>query len=433
MSRTKESVIRAPERFGILAEDRDPEAYAQFIEASRHKARQFQTNRNVIVLRGHDRPGVLAGATQAVTEMGLNIEAALQGLSYGNGSLVLVTSANREVERDEVESGIRQAGGLAGWESEVVSFSNEPDGIPTNDYRLWYINASHEFKKDLPSLLGRVTRVLGQFECVLVELYSTVRNSRGDAVEHIDINVAVPASVHPGDVRAKLNSLDWTQLSFDPTDRPRFECVADGQIEHAPDNALSLAVLGDARAGLVADVVDVLEHQHDMAVFGCTMAVLEGRTAAIFTIERRDGKAIANAELDGLRASLTKTDRLHVSPWKLAAPGKSDVESVPDQEQDAGDVRGEAPVLLTWYTDERPGVLSKLSEIIGQLSINVERLSARVISDDPICVINMFLRPTAETPDDAFGRLVTNLGDLTQDGWGNGTLGGEATGFGVLY
>ena len=145
-----------------------------------------------LTVLGHDRPGIIAGTTGALAELGLNIEDSTMTLLRGHFAMMLITNGSADAATVEAALvGLTEDGSLSVSVREVPSEAGTPAGAS-------YLLSVHGGDRPgiVSSLAGEVAKVGGN----ITDLTTRLAGDLYVLVAEVDL----PTAADPGALTASL-------------------------------------------------------------------------------------------------------------------------------------------------------------------------------------------------------------------------------------
>lgn len=374
-------VVASAEAIDRVDPDVDQEAYVRFLEEARLAARLQLGRRWAVSLVAADRVGLVADVAEVLRAAKMNIEAASHATIGGSSALSVIASTSELIGEDELAEALCQVEGVSEPRTTVDRLSDPSGPAPTADHTLWHL---HVEAMDRQGVFHRLTSALAERGAWLVRFGTSRITNDGTVHCLIDINAALPPGIDLAELKAgaaaALTDDDVLQLKIEPISAPVEGLLTRRTDPLAASPMMFLSVMGKAQPGLVAAVAEDLDSA-GFSIVGSTMAILEGRTLAIFALS---GAETNLAKVEELVARSAEQFDLHVAAFTPTGPGG---------ESTIGEIRR-----FYCLTQERQGVLSRAARALANAEVNIECMAARVIGNNTsACVINMFVRCSPET------------------------------------
>lgn len=359
--------IGSPEAGDRTSPTVNQDDYVSFLEEARLAVRNRLSRRWAVVIVAPDRVGLIADIAETVSSLGMNVEGATHSTVGGFASVGLVVSSSTNLDSSSLAARLRQVAGVEAdnlWVSRVDDETSSPE-VPNGT--LWNVRVE---AADRTGVFRKVTSVLADFGAWLIRAESATIEDGKRCV--INLNVTLPSGASLAGLKTAVQGILDLQVDFriEPAQAPvrvplRFTRAFNGGLGF-------VSVVGRAKPGLIAAVAsDLATAGLDLVV--STMAILEGRTFAIFAVRSTDGRHIGGA-LD------RSSSEYNLAVRALAAPPE-------EPHFSTGELRR-----VYCLAQERTGVLATLSRSVSEVGGNIECVSARVIGPaTTVCVVNMFV------------------------------------------
>lgn len=125
----------------------------------------------VINVTAVDRPGIVAGVSSAIKNLGGNIESCSQTVLDGYFTLIMTFSLQESVDADELKAKVLQEKGLEGCQAVLFATTEPKKTFETPESNIFVITA---FGKDSEGIVAQFTRYLGDKEINIVDLYGNI-------------------------------------------------------------------------------------------------------------------------------------------------------------------------------------------------------------------------------------------------------------------
>ncbi len=144
----------------------------------------------VINVTAVDRPGIVAGVSSAIKNLGGNIESCSQTVLDGYFTLIMTFSLQECADVETLKAKILQEKGLEGCQA-ILYPTNGEKARETPESNIFVVTA---FGKDSQGIVAQFTRYLGDKEINIVDLYGDI-TPEGDFVligqvevgSHVDV------------------------------------------------------------------------------------------------------------------------------------------------------------------------------------------------------------------------------------------------------
>ena len=148
---------------------------------------------------GRDRPGIVAGISAALLELGGNIDDSQMSILHGQFAVMLVVSVPAEVERDELEGRMAAVAEDLGLEAISVSGIDESAPVSTPTHVLTVYGADH------PGIVHAVSIALADRGANISDLKTRRTGAAEEAVYVMVMEVSVPGD--PAELTAALEEV----------------------------------------------------------------------------------------------------------------------------------------------------------------------------------------------------------------------------------
>ncbi len=154
--------------------------------------------RVAVTVIGADRPGIVAGVTRALYELGCNLEDASSTILSGQFSMMLIVRLPRHADIAQFEHALENTATELGVEVTVSSVSGSGETAPRSTHRITVYGA------DRPGIVYRVSELLASRGVNITELSSRVVGSADHPVYALMLEVDL---ADESGVAAQLNEL----------------------------------------------------------------------------------------------------------------------------------------------------------------------------------------------------------------------------------
>lgn len=348
------------------------EELVAFLEEAQRGARMHAGKRFAVTYLAQDRIGLLADVAGKLAQLDLNVEAASVSTLGPFAVLTFVLSSARSRPITEISSKLEGIGEPQHHRVFVVAVDSGAPTIPTSEYALWHV----ELKTvDRVGVLARTTKFIAEAGGVLVR-FSTSVAKRPDTLEcDISINFALPIGSQATTVIKQITD----DLGKDVVEAPSLVSIASprehitdlSQVSPGLEDALFVCIVGEAKVGLIASVATALAHVK-ANVLSSSMAILEGRTIAVFGIAGIT--EISRADLEGALEEPSRRFRLKFAI--LPSPESGVI------------VPRHTPYKFRLVASEQTGVVAAAARVFATNGVNIESVYARV-AGRPISTCNL--------------------------------------------
>lgn len=125
----------------------------------------------VINVTAVDRPGIVAGVSSAIKNLGGNIESCSQTVLDGYFTLIMTFSLQEKADEETLKTKILQEKGLEGCQAILFATTDEKKTTAAPESNIFVITA---FGKDSEGIVSQFTRYLGDKEINIVDLYGDI-------------------------------------------------------------------------------------------------------------------------------------------------------------------------------------------------------------------------------------------------------------------
>ncbi len=132
----------------------------------------------VINVTAVDRPGIVAGVSSAIKNLGGNIESCSQTVLDGYFTLIMTFSLQEKADEETLKTKILQEKGLEGCQAILFATTDDKKTTEAPESNIFVITA---FGKDSEGIVSQFTRYLGDKEINIVDLYGDI-TPEGDFV-----------------------------------------------------------------------------------------------------------------------------------------------------------------------------------------------------------------------------------------------------------
>jgi glycine cleavage system transcriptional repressor len=142
-----------------------------------------------VTVVGNDRPGIVAGVTRVLYDLGCNLEDVTSTILRGHFAMMLIVRPSKGVTPEAIEEGL---GGVATGLSLVVS------ARAVDDAALDFTAPTHMvsvYGADRPGIVFRVAQLLSDQNVNVTDLTSRVIGEESEPVYALMLEVAVPADL----------------------------------------------------------------------------------------------------------------------------------------------------------------------------------------------------------------------------------------------
>jgi glycine cleavage system transcriptional repressor len=162
---------------------------------------------------GVDRPGIVAALTEALFELGGNLEDVASTILRGHFSMMLVVNAPEGVDAKGLEQGL----GQAAWPLRVaITVRDVESGSISRQRATHYLVV---YGSDRPGIVARLSRLLADRGSNINDLSCRLVGSEDSPVYAMIAEVAIPEDADAEEIEGDIQSIA-EELSVDVTIRP---------------------------------------------------------------------------------------------------------------------------------------------------------------------------------------------------------------------
>ncbi len=125
----------------------------------------------VINVTAVDRPGIVAGVSSAISNLGGNIESCSQTVLDGYFTLIMTFSLEEEADAETLKTAILREKELEGCQAILFATTDEKKTVEAPESNIFVITA---FGKDSEGVVAQFARYLGDKEINIVDLYGNI-------------------------------------------------------------------------------------------------------------------------------------------------------------------------------------------------------------------------------------------------------------------
>lgn len=389
-----------PDAERVVPEGATPDDVVRFLEEARRDVRLYSGRRLAVTALAPDRIGLVADLAERLSFQGLNVEGASQTFIGPFTVLSFVVSSptvqSAEIVREHLLSSAKPAASSPAIL--VVALDPAVDTIPTSDYTSWVIKMDVE---ERVGVLNAIVKPIADVDGVLVRLASSVVEGDGGRRCTVDICFALPPDAEVGSVHRDISEAlgpDVAVPTPSPAGTPASVSPGVGSIPIETEARSVAVIVGDARPGLIESVTARLVTL-DVSILGSTMAILEGRTVAVFAVDVTEEKRV---ELEAALAEPADRFGLHIE-WMQFPDGEVVVPPVPTH-------------FFQMASPERPGQLAGAARTFASHGCNLAGVYSRVVggTSPTSCNVGMLV----SMPEGSAGAVEVALDRLSKSsGW----------------
>jgi glycine cleavage system transcriptional repressor len=152
---------------------------------------------------GKDRPGIVAGVTRVLYELGANIEDASMTRLGGEFTMMLITALPATVSAAKLEKGLQSLQKKLGIQTSAKAIPSDVGAHAKNEPPKYLISV---YGTDHPGIVYRVAEELAKRKVSITDLQTKVTGGPKPVYVML-LEVQVPSSTDMDDLRAELDQL----------------------------------------------------------------------------------------------------------------------------------------------------------------------------------------------------------------------------------
>jgi glycine cleavage system transcriptional repressor len=156
----------------------------------------------VVTVVGDDRPGIVAGVTKALFDLGCNLEDVSSSILRGHFTMMLIVHAPSEVSVADAESSLGRVAGELDLIARVGEVGDAHEGMTPPTHVVSVYGA------DQPGIIFHVAQALATRGVNITDLRSRVLDSGGQAAYVVMMEVVSPSGSLDDDLRSLRDELD---------------------------------------------------------------------------------------------------------------------------------------------------------------------------------------------------------------------------------
>lgn len=153
---------------------------------------------------GRDRPGIVAGISEILLEMGGNIEDSKMSILRGHFAVMLIVAGPDELDRDQLEAALAPLKGALGLEAITISTVDEVSGGELDTHPTHVVSV---YGADHPGIVHAISRKLAQEGSSITDLETKLVGDAGSPIYVMLMEIRLPGEVDVAELGSQLDRI----------------------------------------------------------------------------------------------------------------------------------------------------------------------------------------------------------------------------------